>query len=473
MDPILPDGTPRKKMASPGKPLTPAKRVSSAQVVEDMLIIAEDSVSSTYSSASTHATPIHNRLASGASASSSSSTPLATPIFSSSTTPGKRIRLSRTDILGLLNEKDQSSSSGTLKTRAQSLASEFAAIKNGTPTKIEAASFVPPVPVVHSKPSIDSEQHHEAQLRSESPKRVFADSLEIARLPESYRMLYSQFAALETAFMFLHMRKQTTSLPRLREAVQRITKKVFEDKHLAQALYLFPESYRVQVGVDSQLVLLADEVPLKPDRVDQFRDRLVAFWESVAKTDNVEVPEMILPLAQEKKAYSYASFKEDVQAIIPKVESPMIRAALERKYGSPSKFVEREDLKGIAPHIVEMVRKKEMERQLVRDSGYLERMQKRKDVQEAIALMDCTRSIMKAEKKSSMMLEDLKKKVHPAMRIPVSKERLTELVEMLLREAPEWARLQDISSGKCFVLSKSADAKVADIKNRLQSLIPE
>jgi hypothetical protein len=289
-------------------------------------------------------------------------------------------------------------------------------------------------------------------------------------LPEHLRHLYTHYAALETAFTFLHMRKQIATFSRLREAMERITKRRFEEPHLAQILFLFPDCFRVEMGTD-ELVILADEMPLKADRLDHFRIRLVAFFETQRSrfpTDaEVAVPEVPLPRKEEKKAYSYASFKEEVQKQLPKIESPIVRRVLQQKFGSPTREPQGPDLKGIAAHIVQKVRQKEVEKQMLLESGYVEKLQRRKDLNELVLLIDCVRSILMGDRKTSMMLEPLKDRVVASFKTTTTRDRVSELFALAVKELPEWCSLKKLSSGQCFIVNKSTDARIHDIKQSL------
>lgn len=62
-------------------------------------------------------------------------------------------------------------------------------------------------------------------------------------LPYKYRCLAEIFRAMETASQIMHNRKETVTFNKLKPAVEKMLKRNFTERHLAQIVKLYPDSY--------------------------------------------------------------------------------------------------------------------------------------------------------------------------------------------------------------------------------------
>lgn len=364
------------------------------------------------------------------------------------------------------------------------------------------------------------------QLPTGAEASVASFASRARKLPESFLVLHRQFEVLESVVAVCKTKQQKVTMSRAKEGIERWSKKRFAEKQLAQIVHVYPEAFRVELGDNDEHVLIPpDDASITEDRVGVFLDKLHEFYKSHPSSD--EIPEAVLPKRPEARRYRYEVFKEDMQARLPKIESPIIRRVLEAKFGASSSTsaagairsrgsgsavtmanVElsvggadltapdagvssvasasagadadaaasaagaagtgslpppKSSLAGVSASLLHKVRTKEVENQLREEAGWMERSMRQRDLRELVVLVDCIRAVMPLSR-NSMMMDELMGKVAAGYKLATSGERIRHLFGMLLVEAADWCELKKLSKGNCFLVKRDADARVASIK---------
>lgn len=83
-------------------------------------------------------------------------------------------------------------------------------------------------------------------MPSSPRKELFKPAVKSLTLPYKYRSLAETFRCLDTVSQIMHNRKETITFNKLKPAVEKMLKRNFTEKHLAQIMHLYPDSYQLK-----------------------------------------------------------------------------------------------------------------------------------------------------------------------------------------------------------------------------------
>ncbi|XP_018325388.1 DNA replication factor Cdt1 [Agrilus planipennis] len=367
--------------------------------------------------------------------------------------------------------------------------------------------------------SLSPTKHSVAGLTAERKKSLETPAKESLTLPYKYRFLAEIFRALDTVSQLLFNRKETITFNKLKPAVEKILKRNFSEKHLAQIKTIYPEAFDFQkckirsfgAGLNSnnwELTVtpsingdfMTSELILERRRklfsilIEKLKDYHAEFLQTLdppleiprevikrwhplfdlEKVPDIE-PSPLPELPKEEKLTSGQEVLEKAKVLFS-CNTRMERALqrLKEAQGDSPKPVatvteSNSILKGIPKALLEKVR----QRQAAKALDTITRSEtKEKELQMYTRLPEIARIIRNlfvAEKKNVLPFDTVLLGLDNSIHSFLNKKGLEEHVRLLAKEAPDWLTFLTLRGTVYIKIVKNADLAV--VIKKLDELI--
>ncbi|XP_020949300.1 DNA replication factor Cdt1 [Sus scrofa] len=350
-------------------------------------------------------------------------------------------------------------------------------------------------------------------------------------LPYKYQVLAEMFRSLDTIVGLLHNRSETVTFAKVKQGVQDMMRKRFEEHNLGQIKTVYPASYRFRQerfiptfkdGVrrsDYQLTLepLLDQPAgsaapqltascllqrrqvFSQNLVARVREHHRAFLASlnppmevpedqlmrwhprfnVDEVPDIEPAELPQPPTVEKVATAQEVLARARSLMSPRMEKALsdlaLRTAEPSSPGCPSLALPATPpatppaaLKGVSQALLERIRAKEAQKQLAQMTRQPEQEQRLQRLQRLPELARVLRGVFVAERKPALTMEVACARMVGSYRAAMSLGEMEKHVQLLSELLPDWLSLHRIRADTYVKLDKAAD--LASVTARLASL---
>ncbi|XP_064399039.1 DNA replication factor Cdt1-like [Halichondria panicea] len=396
-------------------------------------------------------------------------------------------------------EKQRAPAINAIKERAPAI-KEFRCLEIQSPTKETGRSKVPAYKRLQSLAE-------PVPLTSDLP------------LPPSYALLAERFRCTDTVVNMLHKRQEMATFNKLKKAVQKMSRRDFEVRNLAQIKTVHPTAFKFRqeksipgcydTGYQLTLECVTDvsSEALKPadliKRRKVFHDGLVSVVREHHKTfllsldpplsipeDKVQrwhpdfnldsLPEVVespLPQPPLQESYTGAAdvLREVGSRLTPRVTSALSDACqgVVQEATTPLSIATPLALKGISPDLLDMIRAKEATKAratITRDPVKERRLEMVARLPEFVRILRC---LFVVEKKASLCWEDVVSKVSDSTLSRMAPERVADHLHCLSELAPDWLTLVTVKKRRYVKLNKRVDVKatlevIAQAENNLK-----
>ncbi|XP_058135562.1 DNA replication factor Cdt1 isoform X2 [Dasypus novemcinctus] len=292
-------------------------------------------------------------------------------------------------------------------------------------------------------------------------------------LPFKYQVLAEMFRGMDTVVAILHNRTETATFAKVKQGVQDMTRKRFEERHVGQIKTVYPASYRFRQerdvptfrdGVKRSDYQLTIEPLLEPEAggaVPQLTASRLLQRRHVFSQNLVErvkehhkvflaglTPPVAVPEAQLTRWHPRFNVDEvpDIEpAKLPQPPAPeKLTTAQEVLARARSLMSPRIRAKEAQKHLAQMTRRPEQEQRLQR----LERLPE---------LARVLRSIFVSERKPALPMEVACARMVGSCRASLSTGEMEAHVRLLSELLPDWLSLHRIRTDTYVKLDKAAD----------------
>ncbi|XP_069112716.1 DNA replication factor Cdt1-like [Argopecten irradians] len=342
-------------------------------------------------------------------------------------------------------------------------------------------------------------------------------------MPYKYRLLGDVFRSMDTVVSMLHNRTEACTFSKLKAAVQSMTKRNFEEKHVGQVKTVYPTAYtfRQQKGIPDftsnkpagwQLTLEAnldqDDMKQKKtnfspkdlmDRRCVFQNKMLSIVkrhhkEFLAKLDKPltipddkitrwhpkfsvdEVPDIeVSELPKPEVTHKYTTARDVLEAqrgqLPIKVEQALENVALTSKE-SIKQEVKAEtkadtgsasnntQYKGIPQSLLDKIRAKENKKLTLAMTRNPAEDKRMEMLRRLPELMRMLRSHFVTEKKPALLLENIIQKLGDSSRNFIPYASVESHVKLMIEVLPKWLTLIEIKKGKYVKMDRNLDLQV-------------
>ncbi|CAK7318242.1 DNA replication factor Cdt1 [Vulpes lagopus] len=335
-------------------------------------------------------------------------------------------------------------------------------------------------------------------------------------LPYKYQVLAEMFRSMDTIVGMLYNRSETVTFAKVKQGVQDMMRKRFEERNVGQIRTVYPACYRFRQerniptfkdGIkrsDYQLTiepvldqeagraapqltashLLQRRQVFSQNLVERVREHHRAFLASlnppmvvpeerltrwhprfnVDEVPDIEPAELPRPPATEKVATAQEVLARARSLMSPRMEKALsdlaLRTTKPSSPGAPSPALPATPpatLKGVSQDLLERIRCKEAQKQLAQMTRHPEQEQRLQRLQRLPELARVLRSIFVSERKPALTMEVACSRMvgsYPAAMNPGEMEKHIRLLSELL---PDWLSLHHIRTDTYIKLDKAAD----------------
>ncbi|XP_015984989.2 DNA replication factor Cdt1 [Rousettus aegyptiacus] len=342
-------------------------------------------------------------------------------------------------------------------------------------------------------------------------------------LPYKYQVLAEMFRSMDTIVGMLYNRSETVTFAKVKQGVQDMMRKRFEERNVGQIKTVYPTSYRFRQErnvptfkdgfkkSDYQLTIepLLDQevgnmVPqltasrllqrrqvFSQNLVERVREHHRAFlaslnppmvvpedqltrWHPRFKVDEVpdiEPAELPQPPTTEKVATAQEVLAQARSLMSPRMEKALsdlaLRTAKPSSPGSPSPELPATPpatppapLKGVSQDLLERIRAKEAQKQLAQMTRRPEQEQRLQRLERLPELARVLRSIFVSERKLALTMEVACTRMVDSYHTAMSSGEMEKHVQLLSELLPDWLSLHHIRTETYVKLDKAADLAV-------------
>ncbi|KAM7058196.1 DNA replication factor Cdt1 [Molossus nigricans] len=339
-------------------------------------------------------------------------------------------------------------------------------------------------------------------------------------LPYKYQVLAEMFRSMDTIVGMLYNRSETVTFAKVKQGVQDMMRKRFEERNVGQIKTVYPTSYcfrqernvpTFRDGVkrsDYQLTiepLLDQEVGnmgpqltashllqrrqvFSQNLVERVREHHRVFLASlnppmvvpedrltrwhprfnVDEVPDIEPAELPQPPTTEKLATAQDVLARARSLMSPKMEKALsdlaLRTAEPSSLGSSSLVLPATPpatppapLKGVSQDLLERIRAKEVQKQLAQMTRRPEQEQRLQRLERLPELARVLRSIFVSERKPALTMEVACARMVGSYRTAMSPEEMEKHVQLLSELLPDWLSLHRIRTDTYVKLDKAAD----------------
>ncbi|XP_045149540.1 DNA replication factor Cdt1 [Echinops telfairi] len=349
-------------------------------------------------------------------------------------------------------------------------------------------------------------------------------------LPYKYQVLAEMFRSMDMVVSMLHNRTEAVTFIKVKQGVQTMLHRRFEERNVGQIKTVYPGSYHLRQernipsfkdGVkrtDYQLTIepLLDQesggtatklsaswllrrrhifsqnlvarvrehhkaflATLKPPL--EVPDDLLTRWHprfNVDEVSDIEPAELPQPPATEQLATAQELLSRARNLMSPRMERALsnlaLRTAQPSSPGSPSPALPPTSpaapsaLKGVSQALLDRIRAKEAQKQLAQMTRRPEQEQRLERLERLPELARVLRSIFVSERKPALPMEVACTKMVGSYRAPMSTGDMEEHLQLLAELLPDWLSLHRVRNDTYVKLDKAAD--LAGLTARLTRL---
>ncbi|KAK2496306.1 hypothetical protein MC885_011897 [Smutsia gigantea] len=351
-------------------------------------------------------------------------------------------------------------------------------------------------------------------------------------LPYKYQVLAEMFRSMDTIVGMLYNRSETVTFAKVKQGVQDMMRKRFEERNVGQIRTVYPSSYRFRQernvptfkdgvkrsdyqltieplldqeasGMGPQLTashLLQRRQVFRQNLVDRVREHHRAFLASlnppmvvpedqltrwhprfnVDEVPDIEPAELPQPPTTEKLATAQEVLARARSLLSPRMEKALTDLALRMvepsSPASPSPALPATPpatpptaLKGVSQDLLERIRAKEVQKQLAQMTRGPMQEQRLQQLERLPGLARVLRSIFVSERKPVLTMEVACARMVGSYHAVMSPGEMESHVRLLSELLPDWLSLHQIRTSTYVKLDKAAD--LAGVSARLARLI--
>ncbi|KAI5276888.1 DNA replication factor Cdt1 [Manis pentadactyla] len=351
-------------------------------------------------------------------------------------------------------------------------------------------------------------------------------------LPYKYQVLAEMFRSMDTIVGMLYNRSETVTFAKVKQGVQDMMRKRFEERNVGQIRTVYPTSYRFRQernvptfkdgvkrsnyqltieplldheasGTVPQLTasrLLQRRQVFSQNLVDRVREHHRAFLASlnppmvvpedrltrwhprfnVDEVPDIEPAELPQPPTAEKLATAQEVLARARSLLSPRMEKALsdlvLRTAEPSSPGSPGPALPATPpatpptaLKGVSQDLLERIRAKEVQKQLAQMTRCPKQEQRLQRLERLPTLARVLRSIFVSERKPALTMEVACARMAGSYHAAMSPAEMESHVRLLSELLPDWLSLHQIRTSTYIKLDKAAD--LVGVSARLARLI--
>ncbi|XP_004437179.1 PREDICTED: DNA replication factor Cdt1 [Ceratotherium simum simum] len=339
-------------------------------------------------------------------------------------------------------------------------------------------------------------------------------------LPYKYLVLAEMFRSMDTIVGMLYNRSETVTFAKVKQGVQDMMRKRFEERNVGQIKTVYPASYRFRQerdvptfkdsikksdyqltieplleqeasGAAPQLTasrLLQRRQVFSQNLVERVREHHRAFLASlhppvvvpedqlmrwhprfnVDEVPDIEPAELPRPPTMEKLATAQEVLARARSLMSPRMEKALsdlaLRTADPSSLRSPSPALPATPpatpptaLKGVSQALLERIRAKEVQKQLAQMTRRPEQEQRLQQLERLPELARVLRSVFVSERKPALTMEVACARMVGSYRAAMSPGEMEKHVQLLSELLPDWLSLHRIRTDTYIKLDKAAD----------------